>query len=112
MLAKKFRLPVKEFLLKKPKIIKTPNFCLKYLPNQLPFNRGGVIISKKIEKSSVRRNRVKRMIFEYLRQGENIPKAGIDILILPASKIFKLKPDEIKKKISQEIILDNNLLSK
>jgi len=109
MLAKKFRLPVKEFLSKKAKITKTSNFYFRYLPNQLPFNRAGVVISKKTEKSSARRNRVKRIIFEYFRQEKNkeknTPKTRIDILISPGAKIFKLEAKEIIKIISKEIIL-------
>ena len=112
MLAKKFRLPVKEFLLKKPKINKISSFYFRYLPNQLSFDRVGVVISKKTEKSSVRRNRVKRIIFEYFRslknkkenQEKNIPKAGIDILISPSAKIFKLEAKEITEILSKEII--------
>ncbi len=109
MLAKKFRLPVKEFLSKKPKIIKTSNFYFRYLANQLPFDRVGLVISKKTEKSSVRRNRVKRIIFEYFRQGKNqeknTSKKGIDILISPAAKIFKLEAKEVIEIISKEIFL-------
>ncbi|MEK7566160.1 MAG: ribonuclease P protein component [Patescibacteria group bacterium] len=109
MLVKKFRLPVKEFLSKKPKSAKTSNFYFRYLPNQLSFDRAGVVISKKTEKSSARRNRIKRIIFEYFRQEKskekNIFKTGVDILISPAAKIFKLEAKEIIKIISKEIIL-------
>ncbi len=108
MLAKKFRLPIGEFLPRKPKTIKTPNFSLKYLPNQLLFNRVSVVISKKTEKSSARRNRVKRIILDFFRQKKNIPKKGTDILISPTKKILELKSGEIKKIISEEIILIDN----
>jgi len=104
MLVKKFRLPVKEFLAKKPKILKANYFSFRYLPNQLSFGRFGVVISKKIEKSAVKRNKIKRIIFNFLRKQENSREfSGFDILIMPSKKVFGLGKEEIKKEILNEL---------
>jgi len=107
MLAKKFRLPVKEFLDKKPKILKTAHFYFKYLPKQTVFTRVGVIISKKTEKSAVKRNKIKRIIFDFFRDKEsNFKTFGVDVLISPNKKVFGLKKEEVKKTIKKELKLN------
>lgn len=104
MLAKKFRLPVKGFLVKKPKTLKVNYFSFKYLPNQILFGRFGVVISKKTEKSAVKRNKIKRIIFNFFQKQENSRElSGFDILIMPSKKVFGLKEEEIKKEIQIEL---------
>ena len=104
MLAKKFRLPAKGFLVKKPKTLKSNYFSFRYLPNQISFGRFGVVVSKKTEKSAVKRNKIKRTIFNFFRKQENSREfSGFDILIKPNRKVFSLGKEEIKKEIQNEL---------
>ncbi|MFH1487164.1 MAG: ribonuclease P protein component [Chloroflexota bacterium] len=54
-------------------------FALKALPNQLPFNRYGLIVSRRVG-SAVVRNRVKRLLREVIRMAPT--KKGWDIVFI------------------------------
>lgn len=51
----------------KGKTIRTPVMSLVYTPNTHHFRRFGVVISKKVLKSAVGRNRIRRRIYEAIR---------------------------------------------
>lgn len=55
------------YVYQKGKTIRTPVLSLVYLPNSRGFQRFGVVISKKILKSAVGRNRIRRRIYEAIR---------------------------------------------
>lgn len=89
MLAKKYRLPIQNFAGKSGKTAKSPNFSVKKFEN-LRFSRFGVIISKKVSKKSTERNRIKREIFNFLREIKgNLPAADYLIIVYPGAARFK-----------------------
>lgn len=49
------------------KTIRTPSISLVYAPNRRHHQRFGVVISKKVLKSAVGRNRIRRRIYEAIR---------------------------------------------
>ncbi len=51
------------------------------MPNGLPYNRFGITVSKKLGKA-VRRNKVRRRIYEAFKQYEASVKTGFDIVIV------------------------------
>lgn len=55
------------YVYQKGKTIRTPVLSLVYTPNELNYQRFGVVISKKILKSAVGRNRIRRRIYEAIR---------------------------------------------
>lgn len=61
MLAKSHRLPARNRLIS-PKSLVMTTFFLKYAANDLSHPRVGVVISKKVDKSAVRRNTLRRII--------------------------------------------------
>ena len=65
--------------------------------------RFGVIISKKISKKAVDRNKIKRRLMEVL--GKNLKSFGLGkrILFLVKKEILGVKPGEIEKEISKLI---------
>ncbi len=85
MLKKFFRLPIQNWM--KDKKIKTITikgdfFVVKIRDNNKDFSRFGVIISAKVFKRAVRRNKLKRKIFELIRTTKLIEKfSGKDILL-------------------------------
>lgn len=81
MLAKKYRLP-KVVKFNNASFVSMPEFVAKVKPNKLLFNRLGVIISKKIDKRAVVRNRIKRLIHTIVQELQENTKQGYDILII------------------------------
>lgn len=71
MLAQEFRFHGHgglRYLYKHGKTARTRNFLLRYVPNtSRPHSRVTVIVSKKVSKSSARRNRIRRRVYEIIR---------------------------------------------
>lgn len=67
---------------------------LKILKNNLGINRFGIVVSTKISKKAVVRNKIKRRIREIIRQ-INI-KIGFDIVIVAKQEIIDKNYQEIK----------------
>jgi len=99
MLAKKHRLPIQLFITKKGKIFKSPYFLLKIFPPKNSFSRFGVIISSKISKKAVVRNRLKRQIFDFFQKFRGrFPIA--DYLIIPFPGLAELNKSEFQKALT------------
>ena len=108
MLEKKYRLPwgVK---LTNSRFIVSPQFSVKIKNNSLLFNRVGVVISKKIDKRAVVRNRIKRLIYSIVEEmWENI-QSGQDILFIIKRNAGKAKREDLYLSIKQ--ILSREKLS-
>lgn len=70
MLAKKYRFHSRggvRFTYKKGKTIRTPKMSLVFAKNTREKQRFAVVISKKVIKSAVGRNRVRRRVYEAIR---------------------------------------------
>lgn len=84
-----------EKIFKKGRSVYDSNLGIKVLKNDLSENRYGIIISAKVSKKAVERNRIKRLIREIIKK-ENINlKNGNDIVIVTFPGIKDLKPEEI-----------------
>lgn len=105
MLAKKFRLQIQEWLKEKRNTItrKSDFFIVKLRANNLLFSRFGTVISSKVSKSAVKRNKIKRIIFDFIRLNKYYEVLGKDVLIIVSPLAGQLTKPEIKKEI--EIIL-------
>lgn len=104
MLPKKYRLPIQGF--SKPranffKIARGKYFIVKSRPNKLLFSRFGVVISGKVNKSSVKRNKIKRIIFDFIRTKEYHLKAGEDALMIVSPFVNKLTKKELEKELEK-----------
>src|SRR3989338_9148980 len=91
MLPKKYRLPIQNFVGKKGGSEKSRYFLLKIFPGVHKFSRFGIIISSKVSKKAVDRNRIKRRIFNFVREIKNqLPLNDYLIIVHPeASKLNK-----------------------
>ena len=91
MIARKYRLNREniDFILKKGKLLKSRFFLIRIVQNSLEFNRFALIVSKKIHKKAVDRNKLRRQIFESIRLNmplNNLKKS--DIVLIPKKKII------------------------
>lgn len=86
---------------KRPKIVlKTDFFMVRQLPNNLPYGRFGIVISKKVSTSAVIRNKIKRIIFDFIRLRKFNLRPGRDILF---TVLFQIKKsEEIDKNLIEE----------
>lgn len=80
MLKKKFRLNVKNKI-RFTNSFNLPLFTLRTVNNKLLYNRYQVIISKKIDKRAVVRNKLKRIFFRCFEKLDNA-KQGFDLLFI------------------------------
>ena len=105
MLAKKFRLPIQAFFEPQEKtgkgFIQKRNkyFLLRAKENEFGFGRFGLIISNKVSKSAVKRNQIKRIIFDIIRLEKICDKRPGDFLVTVLSPVSQLDKLEIKKEI-------------
>lgn len=67
---------------------KGPCFILRVLKNSLDYSRLGIVVSKKVSKKAVERNKVRRRASEAIRHNFIGIKKGFDIIfiVLPAAK--------------------------
>ncbi|MCK5506425.1 MAG: ribonuclease P protein component [Thermodesulfovibrionia bacterium] len=64
-------------------------------------SRFGFVVSKKIAKSAVHRNRIKRALREAVRRNLNYFPKGIDAVILTKKSIFKKTTEEIMRELEK-----------
>ena len=95
MIAKKFKLPIQNFVGQSGKVIRNPHFILKFFPTNNNFSRFGLVISKKVHAGAVQRNKIKRLIFNLIQtMSEKLPVNDYLVIISPSAQ--KLSDQEIE----------------
>lgn len=69
-------------------VYRHPFLLLSMAPNQLPHNRYGLVTGKPLG-SAVKRNRVRRVLREVLRNLHPTIKTGYDIILIARAKIVE-----------------------
>ena len=80
-----------------------PQFIFKSKKNGLTLNRFGVVVSKKIDKRAVVRNRIKRIFRNALLNLNENMKLGHDILFIIRLGALNKRGEEIKLEIKNAI---------
>lgn len=101
MLSREHRLNKKqdiERIFKRGRSIYAGSLGLRVAPNNLAASRFTVVVSLKVSKKAVERNRLKRRLREIMRQ-EIMPRAksGIDGIVLTQKPLLNLTFDELKQ---------------
>ena len=88
-----------KYVYQKGKTIRKPKVSLVFCDNIRGFTRIAVVVSKKVAKTAVLRNRIRRRVYEVLRENlEYIPKKkdyifviyNKDIATMPYNQLVKL----------------------
>ncbi len=87
-----------ERLLKGGKRVRFESFDVVYGLSDLGYSRVGYIVSKKVSKKAVVRNRIKRLFREYFRHSKSL-FASRDIIFICKRDISDWDPDMIGKNI-------------
>jgi ribonuclease P protein component len=74
---------------------------IKFIKNNLKESRFGIVVSNKISKKAVTRNKIKRQIREIIHKNINEIKKGLDIMIICRPEIDKKDFSEIEKTLIQ-----------
>lgn len=109
MLAKKYKLPIQDFVGRSGKIVRGPYFFLKIFPAKnasdsaaIEASRFGIVISKKVASRATERNRIKRIIFDFFQK--TISQLPInDYLLVAAPSLGKLEKEDTIKELEKLI---------
>lgn len=75
------------------KAVRSQLFTVKYVPNSHRTHpRFSVVVSKKVIKSAVGRNRIRRRLYEYLRVNTERLSGTFDIVIICTSAELRVLP--------------------
>ena len=85
--------------------------AVKFIENKKLFSRFGFIVSKKISKKAVERNRIKRILRESIRLSKNQIKEGYDIIFITRNGIESRAYREISNTV-EKLLMKSGLLKK
>lgn len=88
-----------------------PSFRLFFYPNKRPYPRFAFIISKKISKKAVDRNRLRRRIVGWLL-GQDLRGVSVDCVILPSPHVVTISKKELYEHFSDSFHRMRSLISK
>ena len=105
MLNKKYRLHSRggvKYVYQKGNTVRKPRMSLVFCENTRGFTRMTVVVSKKVEKTAVGRNRIRRRVYEALRKNlEYIPKKVDYIFVVYSKDIMTIKFAELEKLLGE-----------
>lgn len=101
MLAKQYRLP-RSISFFQANSVATPFFRVLSKPNDLLYNRFGFVISKKIDKRAVVRNRLRRVLREAVSRLLETKK-GKDMLFIVKTSFEKESTESMVRLVSQSV---------
>ncbi|MBZ1356643.1 MAG: ribonuclease P protein component [Candidatus Nealsonbacteria bacterium] len=82
---------------KEGKGVVSDEVVIKFIKNDLNNNRFGFIVSKKVSKKAVRRNRIKRVLREQVRSIIQDMSVGWDVIIIARPKISENKSSDVNQ---------------
>lgn len=76
---------------------------LKVTKNDLNINRFGVIVSNKISKKAVERNKIKRRIREVLKKENPALKKGHDIVVIALAEVKDKEYQDLEQSLKEKL---------
>lgn len=112
MLSKKYRFHSRggvNYVYKNGKTIRSSKISLVFVENTRGFTRVAVVVSKKVAKSAVERNKIRRRVYEALRINfDDMPKKT-DYIFVVYSKDVKNIPFEELQKILGKLVEESKV---
>lgn len=102
MLSKKNRISSRQLLkklFKKGKQYKNNNFIFKFLPSIEPISKFSIVISKKVATKAVDRNKLRRQIYDSIRNNIKLLKTDIVSIIIVKSNVVEAEFKDLNKGI-------------
>lgn len=105
MIPRRFRLPRKriEYLFKKGKKIGNDCFTIRFIAcygSENAATRFCVIVSSALEPSAVKRNRLRRQIYEIIRLNLKEAPSGLDIIIIGKKTLTRLDFERVSASLT------------
>ena len=105
MLNKKYRFHSRggvRYVYQKGKTIRRAKMSLVFVKNERGFTRIAIVVSKKVMKSAVGRNRIRRRVYEALRKNiEYIPKQYDYIFVIFSNNVMTMPFSELEKELGE-----------
>ena len=112
MLAKKYRFHSRggvKYVYQHGKTVRKSRMSLVFCDNTRGFTRVAVVVSKKVTKTAVKRNRIRRRVYEAIRQNfEFIPKKRDYIFVIYSDDILTMPYDKLVKLLG-ELVQDSKV---
>ena len=80
------------YVYKHGKTVRGPKMSLVFAENKKGFTRMSVVVSKKVEKSAVKRNRIRRRVYEALRINMKLISEKTDYIFVVYSRELMTMP--------------------
>jgi len=93
-----------EIIFRNSKSLKNSLFILKIIKNDLGINRVGFVVSKKVSKKAVIRNKIRRRLSDTVKAEMGNIKLGIDLVFIALPGIEKREFPEIKEAIIDALL--------
>ncbi len=105
MLNKKYRFHSRggvRYVYQKGKTIRKPKMSLVFTENTRGYTRVAVVVSKKVDKTAVGRNKIRRRVYEAIRLNfDDLPKKTDYIFVVYAKSVAVMPFDELEKVLSE-----------
>ncbi len=85
------------------KSVRTPYFTIKTLQVKSPIIKLGIVVSKKVSKKAVTRNRARRRIREIIRRNISLAIPGFFVIVNVYTDLSELSHSELEKVIIQSL---------
>jgi ribonuclease P protein component len=93
-----------ESIFRNSKSFKSSFFILKVLKNDLSVNRFGFVVSQKVSKKAVVRNKVKRRLVKAVKDNAGKIKSGIDLVFIALPGVENREFLEIKEVVNYVLV--------
>ena len=112
MLNKKYRFHSRggvRYVYQKGKTIRSSKMSLVYTPNTRGFTRLAVVVSKKVNKTAIGRNRMRRRVYEVLRKNFALIPPKTDYIFVIYSKDVLTMPFNELEKLMGELVAESKI---
>ncbi|MBQ3432991.1 ribonuclease P protein component [Candidatus Saccharibacteria bacterium] len=100
MLSKKYRFHSRggvKWVYQHGKTVRMAKMSLVFVENTRGFTRVAVVVSKKVEKTAVGRNRIRRRVYEALRRNfELVPKKRDYVFVVYSKEVMRMPFGELE----------------